>query len=199
MGLIHFIIGVVLLAAGVFCVIYLCRLMLAPLLAILLGSNGSSKIKKAKQKVEKIDELISDGKTQEAIKVLQRSIVYDFAPNTKQVVQIKEHHQNILSRCLIISEEMSSKAENIADVERLFMERSELLSLRIKALDSFKSLENKRQQAGKHIPAWSKDDFQRKISEIKAELARNQSDLEKAADELFKSLGSPNTDNIVYH
>ncbi len=199
MALIHFIIGIILLGVGVYFVIYLCRLMIAPLLDIRLGSKGSSKLKKAMQKIEKIDELIAEGKAQEAIKLLQRSIMYDVAPNAKQVLLIKEHHQNVLSRCLVISEEVSSKAENLADVERLLMERGELLLLRLKAQESFKSLENKRLQAGKHIPAWSKDDFQRKIAEIKAELARNQSDLEQASAELFKSLGTPNSDNIVYH
>ena len=94
---------------------------------------------------------------------------------------------------------MNSRAKNIADVERLFMERNELMSLYMKARESYHNLRFRREKAGKNIPDWSKSDFEKRITEIKKELKRNESALQEALDQLFEALATPGEENIVYH
>ncbi len=143
---------------------------------------------------------ISQKKFSEAIKILKSAVFLDLFVKTELVDIIKEHHQNILSRCLIIADELETKATNVADVERLFMERSELQSLYIKAFESYSSLKDRRQQSGKEIPQWSKVEFKNKLQEISRELNVNQKLLEKNLAKFFEELQkNSSSSNIIYH
>lgn len=171
----------------------------APLFAIVKDRRQSSKLKKAADRLEEVDGLIAERKFPVALKILKQLIIFDPVEHPKSVESVREHHQNVLTRCLIISEELGSRAENLAEVERLFIQRSELQTLLIKAGDSFRSLQERREQAGKDIPQWSKSDFEQRLKDIRAELDANQVLLTKAADQLFSALESPRSEGIIYH
>ncbi len=157
------------------------------------------KQKKATGRLEKVDSLLSEQKCLEAIKHMRRAYVLDIPKTPEKIALLKDHHQNFLSRCLLIAEEMGSRAENIPEVERHFIERNELMILLMKARESFQNLKSRREQAGKNIPSWSQSDFEARIKEIEKELERNEEELEDSLNVLFDALGVPSSDNIVYH
>lgn len=213
MQLIDFIIAICLLVFALLCVLYLGRLILSPILSLLglfsggrssgssysAGSRMFGRHRKAVSRLRRVDALIAENRCQDALKQLRRAVVFEVSSGPEGVHAVREHHQNFLSRCLLLAEEMGSRAENIAEVERLFIERAELQKLHLKAVESFKSLKYRREQAGKHVPTWSKADFEQRIGEIKSELSKNENNLQEALKKLFDSLGQPVTENIVYH
>lgn len=192
-------IALCLLLLGCVLLVYLSALLIAPITSLFKGTKGSSRIKKGQHKLDRVDQLIHQQKLAEAIRLLRKAPILEATQQPATVEAQKEHHQNILSRCLIIAEELSSRPQNIAEVERLFYQRAELQLLQIKAIESFKSLRFRREKAGKEIPSWSKSDFERRIVEIRNEIRKNESDLEAALERLFNSLSSPQSENIVYH
>ena len=199
MGLGSFIIALFLLGLAIALLIGLSWMMMNPLLGGLRGKKGSSKIRKYSARLTKVDELIEGKKPEEALKLLRKAIVLDTTLNEGAIRKLKEHHQNVLSRCLVLAEELGSRAENIAEVEHLLMQRVELQSLLQKASESFQNLKFRREKAGKNLPSWSKTDFEKRIKEIQEEMKKNETETNEAIERLFTSLGSPSTDNIVYH
>ena len=203
MGLFNFIVALFLLGLALTLLIYLSWLIASPLLGGVRGKKSSGKVGKANKKLQKVDNLIANGKPNEALKLLRKAVMLDAGLTHKVLGELKEHHQNVLSRCLVIAEELGSRAENIAQAERALMERVELQSLLIKANESFKNLKNRREQAGKDLPSWSKSDFQTRIKDIEKELASNEKVANEAIEALFARLASPTGDSddndIVYH
>ena len=205
MGLLNFIISIVLLGIACWLVWVIGGAMVAAVLELIGRSTPGAKpkrfgkLKKVASRLEKVDALLSQHKCLEAIKMMRKAYVVDIAKTPERIALIKDHHQNFLSRCLLIAEEMGSRADNIAEVERLFIERNELLNLLQKASESYQNLKFRREQAGKNIPSWSQTDFEQRIKEIQKELTRNESELENALGTLFSALGTPTSENIVYH
>lgn len=184
---------------GLGTVMLLAYLIGSPLAAVLKGRRETVKLKRAAERLEIVDGLIAERKFPAALKVLKQLIIFDHVEHPRTVEGIREHHQNVLTRCLIVSEELGNRAENLAEVERLFIQRSELQSLLIKAIESYRNLRERREQAGKDIPHWSKSDFEQRIKDIRSELEANLHSLGKAADRLFSSLESPRSEGIIYH
>lgn len=205
MGFIDFILSLILLALAVASI----WIIGVPLYGAVRGLFGKAqprkkparfgKQKKAASRLDKVDALISEQKCLEAIKQMRKAYVLDIPRTSEKVTLLKNHHQNFLSRCLVIAEEMGSRAENIPEVERHFIERNELLVLLLKARESFQSLKSRREQAGKNIPSWSQSDFEQRIKEIQTELERNEKELEKSITTLLDALSVPSSENIVYH
>ncbi len=199
MGLGSFIISLVLLGLGLATLIGLTWAMMNPLLGTVRGKKGSSKIRKYSERLKRIDDLIESKKADEALKQLRKAVLLDATLNEAAIRKLKEHHQNVLSRCLVLEEEIGSRAENIAEVEHFLMQRIELQNLLIKATESFTNLKFRREKAGKDLPNWSKTDYEKRIKEIQGELKKNESEANEAIDRLFTALATPTEDNIVYH
>lgn len=163
-------------------------------------NRGNYRLKRALKRIQKADDLMAANEFTQAIAELRRAILLDMRGTPKVIGQIKEHHQNILSRCLIIAEELGSRAPNIAEIEKLFLERAELLNLELKTGIAYAKFRSRRQTAGKEIPDWSKGDFERRAKEVREELARNLRDLQDGLNELFTSIQTPaSKDNITIH
>lgn len=199
MGLVSFSIAIFLLGISLFAAGGLFWLMFGPLITTLRGSQGGSKVRKAEAKLKKVDELIASASFQEALKLLRKAVVLDSEGGARNLTRLKDLHQNMLSRCLVLAEEADTRADNVAQVEHLLMERIELQGLLLKAEASFNSLRTRREQAGKEIPSWSKSDFQTRITEISSELKKNSAAVERALNDLFRMLGEKSGDSIVYH
>ncbi len=205
MGFFDFILSLILLALAVATIWFIG----SPLYGAVRGLFGKGtkrkkparfgKQKKAAARLDKVDALLAEQKCLEAIKHMRRAYVLDIPRTAEKIDLLKNHHQNYLSRCLIIAEEMGSRAENIPEVERHFIERNELLILLLKARESFQNLKSRREQAGKNIPSWSQSDFEQRIKEIQSELERNEKELEESLNVLLDALAVPSSENIVYH
>lgn len=188
MGLAGFITSVILLIFGILICVWLGWLIVTPLLLILRGKRTSLRTNASLTKLDKIDSLIAAKKYKQAVKKLRRLVIYGAVRNPVVIDTLRAHHQHILSRCLIIADETGSHPDNIKTVEHLFMERSELQALYIKALDSYRMFRMRRKSAGKNIPDWGKKEFEERLQEIKKELKRNENSLKKEAATLFSSL-----------
>ena len=201
MSIFSVIISVLLAIVGVAVAGGLLWLLFYPLLRSLKDRFDSRKFSRAAERLGEADALISEKHFPQALHALRQAPMYDLTDKPEFAGLIREHHQNILSRCVLIAEELSVRPGNLPDVERLINERGELHSLYTRALDSYTSLRSRRTRAGKEVPQWSKSDFEQRITEIRQELDVNRASLERGFDKLFQSIESPPKEagDIVYH
>jgi len=185
---------------GISVISYLGWAMLGPVVESLRGRKDHRKFERVAEKIVEADSLIADGQLLDAIRVLREAPLLDIFERAEMIELVREHHQNILSRCVVIAEELQTRSENIAEVERLILERTELQTLYLRAAESYSSLRNRREKAGKDIPDWSKSDFEQRLSEIQNELEKNHLALASAFQTLFSSIERSRRDgDIVYH
>ena len=173
---------------------------LGPIVGSLQGRKDTKKFRRAAEKIVEADNSITEGQFPEALKILRSAPLFDIFENPEIIELVREHHQNILSRCVLIAEELQTRPEGLADVERLVLERTELQTLYSRAADSYSSLRNRREKAGKEIPSWSRSDFEKRITDIQSELEKNRLLLTAAFQTLFTSIENSRRDgDIVYH
>lgn len=163
------------------------------------GTRDFLKFRRSLARLRKFDDLVQLEKWSEAVKELERGVVFDALSSRQLVSSIKEHHQNLLSRALQVAEHFSARAESVGTVERLFLERAELQLLSIKANDAYQKIQDKRSEAGKDLPKWSQSDYLRKIKEVNDQLNINKNELQKALLNLFQEIQTPKKEEIIYH
>lgn len=201
MSFMGFILSLVFLAMALSLLVVLSWLMISPVLHILRRKKGGRPIRKADTKLKKIDSLIEKGKHDDALKLLRKGFVIKSPSDPKGIEKLRDLHQNLLSRVLVIIEERQGRAEAIAEVEHAMLQRIELLYLLSKAHDSFHNIRSRREKAGKELPSWSKSDFESRIKEIQLELKANEQALNDSLITLFDAAKTQNkeTEPIVYH
>jgi len=200
MAITSLVIPVLLGIFGAFVLSYLVWLLIGPTVRSLRGRKDSQRFRRAAERVVEADSCIAEKRFTDALRILKQAPLFDLFEKLQLVELVREHHQNILSRCVLIAEELHTRPANLADVERLMMERSELQLLFVRAMDSYSSLKNRRQKAGKEMPLWSRSDFEQRIKEIRSELHKNKELLGAALSKLFASIESARSDgDIVYH
>lgn len=199
MDLLSVIIASVLGIGGVGLLGMLLWLIFSPLFTSLAGRKDTLRIQRSGERIAAADMHISDRKYPEAIKLLRGAPILEIYENISLLEPVRDLHQNILSRCVQISEDLGSRAESLAEVEQLFNQRDELQSLYLRAKESFRNLKAKREREGKETPTWSKSDFDERVNDIKSELLANGKDLQKELEKLFGALESSRAEPIVYH
>lgn len=195
----NFFTAIVLAAIAVLFLLVMLRFILAPALPLLRSGRGPWRVRRAVRRLDNVDKLIAENRSKEALAELRRSLILDIGANDSFIAAVRDHHQNILSRCLVIAEQLGTRAENIALVERLMFDRAELQLNMLRAAQSYSNLHQRRSQAGKSTPAWGKAEHHRKVSDIKARLRENKRELEKELAALFRSISAPAEERIVYH
>jgi len=163
------------------------------------GSLSMLKLKKASRRLFAADALIEQREFLKAVYALKKAVVFDHSGDMNFLSAVRDHHQSLLSRCLVVAEESKGRPENLAVVERLFLERGKLHAKYSEALASFEKLSSKRRQSGKDLPKWTKADYRQRLSQTEAELEKNQKELEKSLDQLFSSILSSPQKGVVYH
>lgn len=200
MDIISIIVPLALLITAIICLAYLSIILFLPMIRMFKEKSESNKINTLVTKINIVDELLAQKKPLLALKILKNTAYLETIYKAELLDLVREHHQNILSRSLIIAEELNTRADNLATVEYLFQEQVELQKLFLKAYESYNSLNNRRGSSGKAIPQWTKDDFEKRLLEIQEELNKCKSSLRKNLEELFKSLElNPSDNNITYH
>lgn len=194
------VIALLLMSCGLAVLFYLLRIVFPLCFGWINLSKDGIQFRRAVKRVEKADQLIEQKQFEAAIIQLRKAIYLGFQVSRPKLSAFRDHHQNIMSRCLIIAEELGGKIENIASVERLTIERGELQELLVKAKQAHIGLADRRKAAGKQTPSWTKADYNRRVNEISAQLEKNTLALKGEFEKLFASLkkGS-NSESIVYH
>lgn len=199
MSLLDFVVAILLATLGVSAFFCLACLLLGPVIQLVKSGRDSSRLHKALASLATIDALISNQQYPQALAMLRNSLLLDRVFNPAVLNKVREHHQNVLSRCLIIAEELGHRAENIAEVEGLLLARNELQELLVKVNASYRNLKSRRTSSGKKIPGWSKAEFETRLNEVKRELTLNDKMLGEALNRLFESLSEDHQSTIVYH
>ncbi len=163
------------------------------------GTKDFLKFRRSLARLKKFDDLVELERWSEAVKELERAVVFDALSSRQLVSSIKEHHQNLLSRTLQVAEHYLARAESVGNVERLFLERAELQMLLIKATDAYQRIQEKRTEAGKELPKWSQSDYVGKIKDVSHQLNLNKEALQRELPVLFQEIQTPKKDEIVYH
>jgi hypothetical protein len=197
---IDFIIALMLIAVGGWIVLLFGKVFYSAL------SSSSNKIEKSrgvfksKSALSKVDKMLSKEQYELAFKELRKLFFSSLEGSEHKIPAYRERQQGLLSRCLILAEHYGGKLENLPQVERLMIERTELLSLLKKAHDAFNSISQKRASSGKQLPSWGKAEYQSRVNEVKKELERNLYELKSASEELFNSIKNPPvSDEVTYH
>lgn len=201
MSLTSFVIALLLLGIGLFLICYFASVLFTPLLAHFGKSGKVFAFKKAARHLKKADAFIASKAYKKALKELKKALVLKIS-SQKLIAPLKEHQQNILSRCLVIAEDHNARVSHIAEVEKLFLARAELQLLYLNAKASYSRINNKRQEQGRSLPNWSVADFKKRKRDIEVELVKNEKELALTLDALFLEVtsgaGSARHD-IVYH
>lgn len=167
--------------------------------ALVRGGSERRRLSRASERLTQIDSSLEARNWRGALDNLRSAFVYDLFTTRESIRQIREHNQNVLSRAVVLGEELSTRAENLPEVERLLIENAEIQLLYLKANESFRRLKAKRREASKDLPEWTKSDYEKRSKEILSELRQNQSQIEKAIAGLFASLEQPRGEEVTYH
>lgn len=192
-------ISIVLLLAGLSLLFVLLTFLLSPISTWFRSNKTQSRLRRATERVKRAEKLVETASLSEAILELRRAMLFDIGASRSVIEAVKDHNQNVLSRALVISEEMGARLEGAAEVEKLLVERAEIQLLQLKADLAFVRVKGRRESQGKDVPAWSKADFEKRIKDIKRELERNTKELDAALTKLFSSIRPTSSEGITYH
>lgn len=192
-------ISLVLLAAGLALLFFLLVFLLSPITTWFRSNKTQSRLRRATERVKRAEKLVETANLSEALLELKRAMLLDIGQSRSVIESVKDHNQNVLSRLLVISEEMGARLEGAAEVEKLLVERGEIQLLQLKADLAFVRVKGRRESQGKDVPAWSKADFEKRIKDIKRELERNTRELDSALTKLFSSIRPASSEGITYH
>ncbi len=186
-----------LIGSGVF--LYFAWALLSPASLLLRGGKGSFRLSRVANRLKRIDQLLDAEQFDLAIRELRRCVLVNISGSEKVLRELKSHHQNILSRCIVIAEQLGGKLDSLPDVERLLIERTQLLHLFDNTHQAFHKVTEKRVRAGKALPTWSKEEYRKRVKQVKSELKRNLGELEEAYEKLFSSITQKEGEQVTYH
>lgn len=157
---------------------------------IMRGKDVSNlwRLKKRSTTLSSVDRLIANKNFEMALREIKKDLGLHDLHSLKEITIIKEHHQNILSRIIVIAEELDSRPTNISHLERLFIQWADLSRSRIKTIESFSNINSRRSSSGKTTPLWGRNIFTSATKEIDSALKFNRLELEQELDKLIKEL-----------
>ena len=215
---IDFIIYIVLLAVGTAMLVFLLKCAIRPLRGAFSGGGSHlrapqapqasqasqvSRVSRSEGRLAKADKLIEKKNYKKAIKTLVKGLALEKEIGAEVTLSdIKNRQQDILSRFLLIAEELGTRIENLSQIEQLLLKHAELSTDLGKARQSYKNLKSRREKLGKVIPDWSKKDFKQQVDSISKDRKANIRELNKEMDLMIKNLkkGSPSKEeNVTYH
>jgi hypothetical protein len=174
-------------------------LMYIPLRTIFKKNKSLTRFSSCLKCIEDFDELMVSGNTDAAIPRLQMAPFLDIPANSQILAAIKDHHQELLSRYLQLSDSLNVRSPNLASLENLFHERNELLELVFKSRFNYEVLADKRKNEGKTLPGWTRAEFDKKEADLKNALKKNFTSLKTELHYFFKHLEETPRGEILIH
>ena len=170
-----------------------------PVRELLIRSKSNSALSQKLVLIELADSYIQDDQPIQALSVLSKIPYLDVPRSAEMISGIRELNQGFLARSLVLSEKLGARISNLELLESLIIERSELIQLLFKARFSFETLLGKREDDGKTLPKWTKDEFKKKESEINDALKVNLAALEKEISTLVSALRQGSSGEYLIH
>lgn len=197
--IIELIAGILLGAAGIVVLGFFTAILFSTFRNWTTGAGDSLKYKRATRKLESIDQLIERSNFNQALRELEKAFFLQRLSTREMVATMREYHQGLLSRCLILSEQFGGRLTNLPEVERLLDQQAEQQSILIKLEEMYRRISSKRTNEGREMPSWSHKDFATRMAEARSQLATTQQNLASAISKLIKSAETPETTNVTYH
>lgn len=194
-----YIFGLVLLSGGATLLFFLVAPALRAIWTIARDGAERKKLLRGEETLKRVDQLLEQQDLRSAVRLLRTSVVLETLSDRDSIRGARDHNQSVLSRFVDIAAEQGIHFDNLAELEQLFIEQSELQILLSKANDTFQKLQTKREKERKVLPEWTKSDFERRSQEIAKEIKVNRASLEQALDALVYALESPKNSNVTYH
>ncbi|MCC6932733.1 MAG: hypothetical protein IT292_05720 [Deltaproteobacteria bacterium] len=176
---------------AIFPLYYLGRILVSEIIVLFFKTSltvGGFLLKKSTISLNKADHFLNLQDYDKAIHELKKAFFLTNPQDLEQINKIKQHHQNILSRIILLGEDSNCRFENISRLEHLLLERTELQNLLIKANSAFSEIRMRRSVNGKSLPKWGKQEYQEKIKLIETQLKNNKSNLESEIHKLSSYL-----------
>jgi len=191
---------------GLVLLLYFARMLLEPAFSWFFSQRNTKGLNKLHQQLERFDAMMAEKKHAAAVAFLETAMSYDLISGSEIINQLKRHYQNILSRAVVLADEKKIEIEFLAETEHLLLERIDLLLLNDNVSAAYSRVQSKREQLGKEIPDWTKNDFKKRLDEVKKELVDNKTALSASFKRLLASLRKESTGTaddedspIVYH
>ena len=199
MGILDTLLLIVFLAGGSVLAVYLVWTLLHSASESFHFSLSGLQFKRSALIVRRADELLGKEHWRDALDCLRAGFLFSEPSEKNAIAALRDHHQNILSRCLIAGERLGTHAPNVATVEQLLLERSELLLSLTKARENYSRFRSRRETSGRQAPSWSVKDYETRIVELRRRLKANRRETHQALDTFFAALKTAPQKDVVYH
>lgn len=186
---------------GLFIIVYTLKLMLSAIIGNPLNWLEQQKFLKKERLLYAGDQHFQKNISDSAVQCWKDAFYLDRINYLlSSVEKVHSHNINVLSRFLNLAEKRSSHIPNLALIEELFAERTELMNAFLDTKLSLKKIRNKKKGASsKPVPDWALIEFSKKESEIKSKIDQNRQVLEKELVKLFDSQNNQQNQGITYH
>lgn len=192
--IVTFLLVISLLLIGVF--LYLVSV---PLQTIFRKNKTLSKLSASQKFIEEFDAYMESGNTEGALLCLRMAPFLEIPSSFQHLGTLREHYQELLSRYLIVSDTLNTRAPNLGRLEDLLNERNELLQLLFKSQFNYEVLLGKRKSEGKSLPNWTKNEFEKKENDLRDELKKNLVSFNSELHYFFKHLESAPSGEVLIH
>lgn len=180
--------GIVLFGCGTALTLLLLSSLWRPVSSLFRKVKSVGSVRNSNKQMVEIDALLDGQDYSKALIVLRQMALANAVYAETQQVFFSRSHQNILSRCLIVADELGITLGNLDTVERQLAVRSELLVLLGRTEEAYDRFLTRRERDRKDAPKWTKDQFLSKINDIKANMDANSKDLTHEWTVLFSTL-----------
>jgi hypothetical protein len=159
------------------------------------------KFRKKKRLLLQADELLKTGAVQQAASVLMDAFYLDQIKVDPSLIDpILNHHLDILSRVISVTEKHSRHLENLPILEDLLHSRCQLMKAWFERTYAREKIRRKKAEDGKPAPGWAAQEFVRQLEDIKDKLTTNRRSLLSRLKDLFGSLEKMRLEGeVTYH
>ncbi len=189
---------------GLAIVIFVIKVLVEAIFGDMRGLGTRLKLSAGKKALDEVDELLKTkplSNPSQIIIRLRESFLLDHFPVSELLIdKIHNHNQELLGRVVSVSEHFSVRLSSLGTVEQLLIDRAELMKLILETSNAQKKLHQRRKEKGMETKSWALGEFEKKMEEMRSDLATNRNALQRTLEELFeqcKQFG--NNDEITYH
>lgn len=177
------------------------KLALGPLIGDPRSFRDRFKLRRKKQVIERIDQLLQQNQLKQAGEGIRESFFLDpRRPDRALIDQIATHHLEALNRLVALSDRYSRHLSGLPLLEDLLLTRSDLLRSQFDVSQTRRELSARKLSSGHRSPDWARNEFSKKLLDITDRLTTNRRTIENQVRELLDSLHeSPEPDHVTYH
>jgi hypothetical protein len=188
-----------LVVAGLTMAGYFSLVLLKPLYDFLKSLRAKARNSEKKKSLLEFSSFIELGDYGRALQIILKVPYLDVASSTDSLLTLRNHNQDFVTKCLMMTEKLNTPGHNVANLEIAFTERFELIALLFKAQVNRRVLEDKRNKEGNKLPAWSILEMEKREQEISNSLDQNLDNIKREIKELSEIISSKSSDEMMIH